>query len=55
MTAKILSNKSGYGNGVLNGASYNDPRKFLQTHEYKNLTPPGRQTRADGQPSQRVA
>jgi GSH-dependent disulfide-bond oxidoreductase len=27
-----------YGNGVLNGASYNDPRKFLQTHEYKNLT-----------------
>ena len=26
-----------YGNGVLNGASYNDPRKFLQTHEYKNL------------------
>ena len=38
MTAKILSNKSGYGNGVLNGASYNDPRKFLQTHEYKNLT-----------------
>src|SRR5262249_42749793 len=27
-----------YGNGMLNGASYNDPRKFLQTHEYKNLT-----------------
>ena len=27
-----------YGNGVLNGASYNDPRTFLQTHEYKNLT-----------------
>ena len=28
-----------YGNGVvLNGASYNDPRKFRQTHEYKNLT-----------------
>ena len=26
-----------YGNGMLNGASYNDPRKFLQTHEYKNL------------------
>jgi GSH-dependent disulfide-bond oxidoreductase len=26
-----------YGNGVLNGASYNDPRKFLRTHEYKNL------------------
>jgi GST-like protein len=23
---------------MLNGASYNDPRKFLQTHEYKNLT-----------------
>jgi GSH-dependent disulfide-bond oxidoreductase len=40
MTAKILSSKSGNGNGngVLNGASYNDPRKFLQTHEYKNLT-----------------
>ena len=27
-----------YGNGMLNGASYNDPRQFLQTHEYKNLT-----------------
>jgi GSH-dependent disulfide-bond oxidoreductase len=27
-----------YGNGMMNGASYNDPRKFLQTHEYKNLT-----------------
>src|ERR1700751_760748 len=27
-----------YGNGMLNGASYNDPRRFLQTHEYKNLT-----------------
>src|SRR6201988_1753252 len=27
-----------YGNGMVNGASYNDPRKFLQTHEYKNLT-----------------
>ena len=27
-----------YGNGMLNGASYDDPRKFLQTHEYKNLT-----------------
>ena len=26
------------GNGMLNGASYNDPREFLQTHEYKNLT-----------------
>src|ERR671929_94846 len=26
-----------YGNGMLNGASYNDPRKFLQTHDYKNL------------------
>jgi GST-like protein len=25
-----------YGNGMLNGASY-DPRTFLQTHEYKNL------------------
>jgi GSH-dependent disulfide-bond oxidoreductase len=25
-----------YGNGMLNGASYNDPRKFLQTNEYKN-------------------
>jgi GST-like protein len=22
---------------MLNGASYNDPRKFLQTHEYKNV------------------
>src|SRR5271156_3718817 len=27
-----------YGNGMLNGASYNDPRKFLQTQDYKNLT-----------------
>src|SRR3954469_2833501 len=27
-----------YGNGMLNGAAYNDPRTFLQTHEYKNLT-----------------
>jgi GSH-dependent disulfide-bond oxidoreductase len=27
-----------YGNGMLNGASYNDPRQFLQTHDYKNLT-----------------
>ena len=27
-----------YGNGMLNGASYNDPRKFLSTNEYKNLT-----------------
>ena len=27
-----------YGNGMLNGASYSDPRKFLSTHEYKNLT-----------------
>jgi GST-like protein len=27
-----------YGNGMLNGASYNDPRTFLQTHDYKNLT-----------------
>ncbi|MFZ4809124.1 MAG: glutathione-dependent disulfide-bond oxidoreductase [Hyphomicrobiaceae bacterium] len=27
-----------YGNGILNGVSYNDPRKFLATHEYKNLT-----------------
>jgi GST-like protein len=26
-----------YGNGLLNGASYNDPRVFLQTHEYKNV------------------
>ena len=23
---------------MLNGASYNDPRKFLSTHEYKNVT-----------------
>ena len=27
-----------YGNGMLNGASYNDPRQFLQTRDYKNLT-----------------
>ena len=27
-----------YGNGMLNGASYNDPRKFLSTQGYKNLT-----------------
>ncbi len=27
-----------YGNGILNGVSYNDPRKFLSTHEYRNLT-----------------
>jgi GSH-dependent disulfide-bond oxidoreductase len=27
-----------YGNGMLNGASYNDPRRFLQTPEYMNLT-----------------
>ena len=27
-----------YGNGMINGASYDDPRKFLQTHEYRNLT-----------------
>src|ERR1700735_1515358 len=27
-----------YGNGLINGASYNDPRKFLQAHEYKNVT-----------------
>ena len=26
-----------YGNGVMNGVNYNDPRKFLSTHEYKNL------------------
>src|SRR6266478_777771 len=26
-----------YGSGMLSGTSYNDPRKFLQTHEYKNL------------------
>src|ERR1700736_2102791 len=36
-----------YGNGMLNGASYNDPRKFLQTHEYKNLT---RWTKEIGEP-----
>ena len=47
-----------YGNGMLNGASYNDPRKFLQTHEYKNSDAldernrraPGRQARANDQP-----
>ncbi len=22
---------------MMNGASYDDPRKFLQTHEYKNV------------------
>jgi GST-like protein len=27
-----------YGNGMVNGASYNDPRTFLQTHDHKNLT-----------------
>jgi GST-like protein len=27
-----------YGNSLLNGAAYNDPRVFLQTHEYKNVT-----------------
>src|SRR6195952_2375822 len=27
-----------YGNGMVNGRSYHDPRQFLQTHEYKNLT-----------------
>jgi len=27
-----------YGNGLVNGSAYNDPRKFLETHEYKNLT-----------------
>jgi GST-like protein len=27
-----------YGNGMSNGASYNDQRTFLQTQEYKNLT-----------------
>jgi GST-like protein len=26
-----------YGNGMMNGASYGDARKFLQTHEYTNL------------------
>jgi GSH-dependent disulfide-bond oxidoreductase len=27
-----------YGNGMVNGVSCNDPRTFLQTHDYKNLT-----------------
>jgi GSH-dependent disulfide-bond oxidoreductase len=27
-----------YGGSILNGAAYNDPRKFLQAHDYKNLT-----------------
>jgi len=27
-----------YGNGLVNGSAYNDPRKFLETREYKNLT-----------------
>ena len=31
---------------MLNGASYNDPRTVLQTHEYKNLT---RWTKAIGE------
>jgi GST-like protein len=49
-----------YGNGMLNGASYNDPRTFLQTREYKNLTRwmkkiGGRPARANGQPHQRAA
>lgn len=26
-----------YGNGLMNGHSYNDPRKFLSAHGYKNL------------------
>ena len=26
-----------YGNGILNGEAYNDPREFLAVHEYKNL------------------
>ncbi|MBM3607935.1 MAG: glutathione-dependent disulfide-bond oxidoreductase [Alphaproteobacteria bacterium] len=26
-----------YGNGVMNGEVYNDPREFLAAHEYKNL------------------
>ena len=39
-----------YGNGMLNGASYNDPRKFLQTHEYKNLTRWTKES-ASGRPS----
>jgi GST-like protein len=34
------------GNGMLNGASYNDARKFLQTHEYKNRRD-GRKTSAN--------
>ena len=57
-----------YGNGVLNGASYNDPRKFLQTHEYKkpdalderNRRASGRQARrtvnrATGPPGRAIA
>jgi GST-like protein len=27
-----------YGNSLMNGEAYNDPRKFLSTHEYKNVT-----------------
>jgi len=37
-TIADMANWPWYGNGMLNGASYNDPRKFLSTHEYKNLT-----------------
>jgi GSH-dependent disulfide-bond oxidoreductase len=47
-----------YGNGMLNGTSYNDLRKFLQTHKYKNVdesNTPGRQAGANGQRHQRAS
>ena len=52
-----------YGNGMLNGASYNDPRKFLSDAriqepdalDERNRRAPGRQARAKGQPGQRAA
>ena len=40
-----------YGNGMLNGASYNNSRTFLQTHEYKNLTRCERNRRTLGRSS----
>ena len=52
-----------YGNGVLNGDSYNDRRKFLadarlqklDALDERNRRAPGRQARADGQPRHRTA
>src|SRR6201992_1547683 len=36
-TIADMANWPWYGNGMMNGSSYNDPRKFLSTHEYKNV------------------